>query len=115
MTAEITGAVFGLADVEARRREGGRPYHEFLRVATLSVGLYRLEPDEPDRQRPHGEDEIYYVIDGEGAIEIAGDRRPVRPGDTIFVAHGVDHRFHDYSRGLTLLVAFAPPEGSTAG
>ena len=115
MTVEQSGAVFELAEVEARRREVGRPFHEFLRVAALSVGLYRLEPGEPDRQRPHGEDEIYYVVEGEGTIEIAGERRPVRPGDTIYVAKGVEHRFHDYPAGLTLLVVFAPPEGSTRG
>jgi mannose-6-phosphate isomerase-like protein (cupin superfamily) len=115
MTAEQSGAVFGLADIEARRRESGRPFHEFLRVAALSVGLYRLDAGEVDRQRPHTEDEIYYVIEGEGAIEIAGERRPVQPGDTIYVARGVEHRFHDYPTGLTLLVVFAPPEGSTRG
>ena len=115
MTVEESGAVFGLAEVEQRRRSDGRPYHEFLRVPALSVGLYRLEPGEPDRQSPHAEDEIYYVVEGEGVIAIAEERRPVRAGDTIYVAKGVEHRFHDYPSGLTLLVLFAPPEGSTRG
>jgi mannose-6-phosphate isomerase-like protein (cupin superfamily) len=112
MTADLAGDVFGLADVERQRRAGGRAYHEFLRVPALSAGVYRLEAGEADRQQPHSEDEVYYVIEGAGVIEIAGQRRAVAPGDTVYVARGVEHRFHDYANGLTLLVVFAPPEGS---
>jgi mannose-6-phosphate isomerase-like protein (cupin superfamily) len=112
MTADLAGDVFGLADVERQRHTSGRAYHEFLRVPALSAGVYRLEAGDADRQQPHGEDEIYYVIEGAGVIEIAGERRAVAPGDTIYVARGVEHRFHDYANGLTLLVVFAPPEGS---
>lgn len=46
----------------------------------------------------------------------AGDQtRDVEPGDTIFVPANVEHRFHDITDELRLVVVFAPPEYSRAG
>ena len=106
--------VFDLVDVLERLQAEGRPYHEFLQRESLSVGIYHLAAGEPDLQRPHTEDEIYYVLSGEGRIDIDGDITHVRPGTVVFVAKHVPHRFVDYDEGLTLLVVFAPPRGSQA-
>ena len=107
--------IFDMTELLERVRADGRAYEEFLRHDSMSVGLYHLRAGEPDRQQPHTEDEIYYVISGEGRIDIAGEVSPVRPGSLIFVAKHVEHRFLDYPEGLTLLVVFAPPRGSAAG
>lgn len=110
---ERARGIYALGEQLARLQSSGRPYVEFLREASLSAGVYRLAAGEPDRQRPHTQDELYYVIDGEGVVEIAGERTAVHPGDAIFVAKGVEHRFYDYPSGLTLLVIFAPPEAES--
>lgn len=104
--------VYNLIDVLERLQEEGRPYYEFLQRDSLSVGIYHLVPDEPDRQQPHTEDEVYYVLSGEGTVEIDGERTPVRPGSVIFVAKHIEHRFMEYPEGLTLLVVFAPARGT---
>lgn len=105
---------FPLAELLARRAADGNPYLEFLRVPDLSVGLYVLAPGEVDRQQPHTEDEAYVVLAGRSRFT-AGDRTvDVTPGDTLFVAAGVDHRFHDITDELRLIVAFGPAEGSRA-
>ena len=103
-----------LADVEAVRARRGEPWLEFLRYPALSVGLYVLEAGEPDHQSPHTEDEIYYVVEGRGEITVGEESRPVGPGSVIFVATAVAHQFHDISERLTMLVVFAPAEGSLA-
>jgi mannose-6-phosphate isomerase-like protein (cupin superfamily) len=102
-----------LADVLARQAASGRPYLEFIRVPDLSVGLYVLPPGGVDGQRPHDEDEVYYVLDGEARISVADEVRDVRPGSVIYVAAGVAHRFHDILTELRLLVFFAPAESLT--
>jgi len=112
---EQTGDVFELTEVLERLQAAGRPYYEFLRRDSLSAGIYHLPAGEPDPQRPHTEDEVYYILSGEGRVDIAGESTPVRPGSVIFVAKGVEHRFRDYAEGLTVLVIFAPPRGSAAG
>jgi mannose-6-phosphate isomerase-like protein (cupin superfamily) len=105
---------FELADLVARRAASGRPYLEFLSVPDLSVGLYVLAAGEPDRQRPHTEDEVYYVISGRGRVTVGDEVRDVVPGSIVFVGTAVPHRFHDITEDLTLLVAFGPAEGSRA-
>jgi mannose-6-phosphate isomerase-like protein (cupin superfamily) len=103
-----------LADLATRRAESGRPYLEFITVPDLSVGLYVLEPGQPDMQRPHTEDEVYYVISGAARITVGVEVRDVGPGSIVFVPAGLPHRFHHISEELNLLVAFGPAEGSRA-
>jgi mannose-6-phosphate isomerase-like protein (cupin superfamily) len=78
----------------------------------LSVGLYRLAAGSQDRQQPHGEDEVYYAVSGRGRLRVGADDQAVEPGTVAFVGARVDHRFHDITEDLTLLVFFAPAEGS---
>ena len=106
--------VYDMLDLLDRLQAQGRPYYEFLNRGSLSVGIYHLAPGEPDQQQPHTEDEIYYVLSGEGAIDVDGERTAVRPGSVVFVARHVPHHFLDYEEGLTLLVVFAPARGSAA-
>ena len=63
-------------------------------------------------QAPHGEDEIYVVVAGAGAIELDGATHPLRPGSMVSVPRDVEHRFVDITEDLVLAVVFGPPEGS---
>ncbi len=95
----------------AEQQISGKLYLEFLRVPALSVGLYVLPAGQPDPQQPHTEDEVYYVVQGRGAIRVADEDRVVGPGSIIYVAAGVGHRFHSITEDLQILVFFAPAEG----
>lgn len=101
---------FEIPDVETARAAAGRLYEEFLRVESMSAGLYVLDAGATDPQTPHAQDEIYYVISGRGQIEVAGESRAVAPGSVVFVGKGVEHRFHSIDERLELLVLFAPAE-----
>jgi len=89
-------------------------YQEFLRVPALSAGLYVLGVGETDPQRPHQEDEIYYVTSGRGMIRVGAEDRPLAAGSVVYVPPRVDHRFHSITEELRLLVVFAPAETSPA-
>lgn len=101
-------AAFDLASVAAAREATGEPWHEFFRVPDLSLGLYVLAAGNVDGQSPHGQDEIYYVISGQGTLSVNGVDTPARPGSILYVAAHADHRFHSITEELTLLVFFAP-------
>ena len=90
----------------------GEPYLEFLRVPSLSVGLYVLSAGAEDPQQPHTEDEVYHVVSGRGSIRVGAEDSAVEAGSIVFVEAGVDHRFHSIEEDLTVLVFFAPAEGS---
>jgi mannose-6-phosphate isomerase-like protein (cupin superfamily) len=87
-------------------------YHEFLRLSAMSAGVYVLPIGATDRQSPHKEDEIYYVIRGKAKMVLGREEREVREGDVVFVEKSLEHRFFDIVEELVLLVFFAPAESS---
>ncbi|MDQ3044992.1 MAG: cupin domain-containing protein [Chloroflexota bacterium] len=103
---------FELAEIETAHAAAGRLYHEFLREPSLSLGLYVLPAGGIDPQSPHDQDEVYYVLRGNGKIEVAGETRAVGAGSIVFVAANVEHRFSDITEELAILVFFAPAEAS---
>jgi len=105
---------FESGELVARQQEANRPYLEFLRKNSMSAGLYVLAANGVDQQKPHSEDEAYYVVSGRGVIRVGEEESPVHSGSFIFVAAGVEHHFHSISEELTLLVFFAPAEYAKA-
>jgi mannose-6-phosphate isomerase-like protein (cupin superfamily) len=95
---------------ELLQKLGDKRYHEFLRVPAMSAGIYVLAAGASDRQTPHQEDEIYYVVRGRAKMTLGREERPVGPGDVIFVEQKLEHRFFDIAEELLLLVIFAPAE-----
>jgi quercetin dioxygenase-like cupin family protein len=104
---------FDLAWLLSEHYRSEEPYLEFLRVPSLSVGLYVLPAGARDPQEPHTEDEVYHVVGGKGRIRVGEEDRAVEAGTVVFVEAGVDHRFHSIEEDLTVLVFFAPAEGSS--
>jgi mannose-6-phosphate isomerase-like protein (cupin superfamily) len=103
---------FDLSRLRAGHDFSGEPYLEFLRVPTLSAGLYVLPAGATDPQQPHTEDEVYHVLSGRARIRVGEEDRAVEAGTVVFVEAGVDHRFHDIEENLEVLVFFAPAEGA---
>jgi quercetin dioxygenase-like cupin family protein len=99
-----------LAEIEEQRTESGKPYREFLRVPAMSAGLYVLPAGGTDHQKPHREDEIYYVVRGRARFKAGSEDREVSAGSVIFVAAQLGHRFYDIEEELAMLVFFAPAE-----
>jgi mannose-6-phosphate isomerase-like protein (cupin superfamily) len=99
-----------LPEIEEQRAESGKLYREFLRVPAMSAGLYVLPAGATDLQKPHREDEIYYVVRGRAHCKAGSEDREVTAGSMIFVAAEVGHRLYDITEELVLLVFFAPAE-----
>ena len=106
---------FTLAALRAAHAGSGHLYHEFLRMPTMSAGIYRLAAGAADPQRPHAEDELYQVLEGRAVLRVGDEDRPVGPGSLIFVEANTLHRFHTVTEDLTVLVFFAPAEYSRGG
>jgi len=105
-------AFFDLPSVSSERAKAGKLYQEFLRVPALSAGVYVLPAGGTDPQKPHKEDEVYYVVRGHAKIRVGSEEKVVKSGSVILVAARVDHRFFDISEELEVLVFFGPAENS---
>jgi quercetin dioxygenase-like cupin family protein len=53
---------------------------------------------------------MYYVIRGRARFRAADEDAEVSAGSVLFVAAEVEHRFHDITEELAVLVFFAPAE-----
>jgi mannose-6-phosphate isomerase-like protein (cupin superfamily) len=107
---DMTTHFFNTTVIDHARAAAGKRYVEFLRVPAMSAGLYALAKDATDPQKPHNEDELYYVIRGRARMRIGAEEQPVQAGSVIFVEAHADHRFFDITEDLEVLVFFAPPE-----
>ena len=101
---------FDLPAVSAERAQAQKLYLEFLRVPALSAGVYVLPAGGTDPQKPHQQDEVYYVVRGRAKMRVADQEQVVKPGTVIFVPAKVEHRFFDIAEELEVLVLFAPAE-----
>ena len=97
-------------DLNRDRAAQGKLYLEFLRVPAMSAGVYVLAAGSPDPQKPHHEDELYYVVRGRARMQIGTEHADVRAGLMIFVEAEREHRFYDIEEELEVLVFFAPAE-----
>ncbi|MEA2288346.1 MAG: hypothetical protein QOD55_343 [Solirubrobacteraceae bacterium] len=101
--------------VDAQHRPGEHTYTDFCRREVLSLGMSIWPAGGEDTQQPHTEDEVYVVMAGRGDIRMAGEDRPVQTGSVVYVATGVEHRFHSIEEDLHVPVLWAPPHRSREG
>jgi cytidylate kinase len=106
------GRPVDLGRLAETHRHSTRRYLEALRTPQLSAGLYRLRRGEEDDQRPHGEEEVYLVLQGRGRFRMGDEDFAADPGALFTVPARVEHGFHAVAEELLLLVFFAPAEGS---
>jgi mannose-6-phosphate isomerase-like protein (cupin superfamily) len=99
--------VIDLNEIRKGLGNKGVEYREFLRVPTLSCGLYRLEKGSKDMQTPHDEDEMYYVLEGRARLKVGDEEREISAGTALFVEAAETHSFFEIEEDMTLLVFFA--------
>jgi mannose-6-phosphate isomerase-like protein (cupin superfamily) len=88
---------------------GGARFVELFRRGALSVELFA--PRGVDTQKPHAQDELYLVARGHGEFVNGPARHEFGPGDVMFVAAGVVHRFENFSDDFLVWVVFCGPQG----
>lgn len=71
----------------------------------------RFAPKGRDDQTPHERDELYVVASGRGWFVTGQDRVRFEPGDALFAAAGLKHRFEDFSDDFATWVMFYGPQG----
>ena len=71
-----------------------------------NIGILRIKIGEKDTQLPHSVDEVYYVVEGNGSIEIDGKIKPVKSTDFIFVPAKAHHKFIVGNKDLVVIYFF---------
>ncbi|MGI0011260.1 MAG: cupin domain-containing protein [Nitrosopumilaceae archaeon] len=85
-------------------------FHTFINRDNLAAGVLRLESGEEDTQSLHESDEIYYIVRGDGFLNIAGKDYPVTEAKAYFVGKNIEHRFHGNKKELVVLYFLGGPD-----
>ena len=88
----------------------GPCYHTFINRDSLAAGILRLGPGEKDTQTPHDSDEVYYIIRGDGFLNISGKDYPLSEANAYFVGKNIEHKFHSNKKELVVLYFFDGPD-----
>ena len=110
--AAAQGRAPGTAQAEVVRLAGlpgiacpcGTARRAFAEAAAGRASLHLVEVKQDSERHYHRRlTEIYYVLSGEGHMEIDGELRPLAPGDAVFIPTGVVHRAVPGREPMTIL------------
>ena len=102
-----------LTEAIARLAVEPEPFITLFQRGDFSVELYA--PRGTDNQEPHDQDEAYIVAAGTGMFRRDEERVPFQPGDFLFAAAGVPHRFEEFTDGFQTWVIFFGPKAGVGG
>ena len=97
---------FDAAEYLNKLKTSNSYFHTFVNREYLAVGVIFLKPGENDTQDPHDSDEIYYILDGNGFLEINSESYRIKKGHVYFVAKDVPHHFYGNTKNLSVLYFF---------
>ena len=101
---------FNLQDTLEKIKKGNSYFHTFINKDSLATGILILKPGEEDTQEPHENDEVYFVISGNGYLKIKNKNYKVSKDKLFFVAKGTSHFFHSNTEDLKVLYFFGGPD-----
>jgi mannose-6-phosphate isomerase-like protein (cupin superfamily) len=101
--------VESLASAEPFTTKDGSTIRELHHTAAQSLAEATLEPGQATERHYHARtEEIYFLLEGEGEMDVDGDRRRVVPGDAVLIPAGARHQIRAEAP-LRFLCCCAPP------
>jgi|SRR5215831_11079815 len=103
--------------MEIRARERAEPFttkdgstiRVLMDAANQSLAEATLAPGQQTERHYHAaSEEIYYLVAGEGEMEVDGERTSVGPGDAILIPPGAWHQIRASASELRFLCCCAP-------
>jgi quercetin dioxygenase-like cupin family protein len=99
-----------LAEIEPFTTKDGSTIRELHHTAVQSLAEATLEPGQATQRHYHARtEEIYYLTDGGGRLEVDGAVRNVTAGDAVLIPAGAWHELVAGDQGARLLCMCAPP------
>lgn len=103
-----TAAIVDFANIPGVPCPCGTASRAFSDSGVCSVHTVSISADaETHYHKDHTE--VYYFLEGEGEMELDGERHPVRPGQSIFIPPGVRHRAVVGDVPMKILNVVIPP------
>jgi mannose-6-phosphate isomerase-like protein (cupin superfamily) len=76
-------------------------------VKTLVLGVVEVEPNNSTPLHKHNCEEVYYILEGHGVLEISNEKYEVGPGDAVYIKENTPHRIINNGKNVLRYVAVA--------
>lgn len=84
-----------------RQIQVGKAYwNSFIEKSNFEFGVMRILPGQIDNQNPHASDEVYFILEGNGIMEIGNHEYEINQGKIFYVEKGIHHKFKDNSETI---------------
>ena len=101
---------FAVDEYIKKLRKDDAYFHTFINRDSLAVGVLILQPGEKDTQEPHENDEVYFILNGDGFLKINDKDYAISKNRVYFVAKNIEHYFHGNSKEIVALYFFGGPD-----
>jgi mannose-6-phosphate isomerase-like protein (cupin superfamily) len=97
--------------LEAFTTKDGSTIRELHHTAAQSLAEATLEPSQATQRHVHRiTEEIYFVVKGQGDMEVDGEHAQIRPGDAVLIPAGAWHSLENNGTSeLRILCCCVPP------
>ncbi|MHB8995739.1 MAG: cupin domain-containing protein [Armatimonadota bacterium] len=100
-----------LHDIETKQVPCGESRRLITRADTPNLGVHVTHITNGDLHYHNHTEETYYVIRGEGTIELDGEQHALTPGTAVWIPPGVKHRsWGDFETMVITSPAFDPED-----
>ncbi len=99
------------SEIEPKKVPCGESRRLITRADTPNLGVHATHITSADLHYHDHTEEVYYVIDGDGVIELDGELHALAPGTTVWIPPGVKHRsWGDFETLVITTPAFDPED-----
>lgn len=87
-----SGKIFG-----AKKPDGMKSFEHFARIT--------LKPGDTNNLHTHSKaEQVYFILQGEGTVQVGEETEEVRAGDVIFLPKGIKHGFFNTGKKQAVLL-----------
>ena len=83
--------------------------HSPVQAENFVMGYVELDPGGSVPVHEHIQEEVYYIVEGQGSIQVGNETKEVRSGDAIYIPTNEPHCLTNNSEGsMTMIFVYSP-------
>lgn len=83
--------------------------HSPVQAENFVMGYVELEPGGSVPMHDHVQEEVYYIVEGNGTIEVGNETREVKTGDAVYIPPNDPHCLTNTStKQMTMMFVYSP-------